>query len=69
MKMKIRILEEGLGVTKGRVYDAVKTPHHYTNIIEMVNEDGLICQYYYPSAYFQDVTIEYRDSLIDEILK
>lgn len=66
--MKIKILEDGLLLTKDKVYDAIKVS---SNVIKLRNDSGNTGQYYYPNRmYFEDVTIIYnRDSIIEDILK
>ena len=74
--MKIKVLRDGLELTNGKVYDTIRispfynmiTPSDDSIIIEVINEYGKLCQYYYPSHYFKDVTTEYRDDVIDGIL-
>lgn len=75
--MKVKVLEDGLELTKGEVYDVIRiTPFNnivklndHNIIIEIINEYGKWCQYYFPSIYFEDVTTKIRDSIIDGILR
>lgn len=70
--MKIRIIKSGLVLTYGEIYDAKiisYDPGYNNTIIEMVNDNGKLIQYFFPSSYFIDVTHEYRNIIIDGILK
>lgn len=66
---KIKILDDGFGLEKGMVYNAVIRPFYNTYLIEIVDEYGKLSQYFYPGIYFEDVTAEYRKSIINDILK
>lgn len=67
MEMKIKVLISGLALTEDKVYDAIRIA---SDIIEMRNDLGELLRYYYPSSYFENVTIKYnRNDIIDDILE
>lgn len=62
----------GLKLTNGKEYDVIEynvgSKEEYSNII-ILNDDNKEDRYYDLDFLFKDVTTEYRDSVIDNILK